>query len=362
MHPQLKVVALFAAITLAACSESPVDAPRFLNPAFGPKSVQAAVLPPLTLAEPELYLPFKVNGTVDQNTFVSNDNAPANMGQDRPEHIKYWGGRLITQPKIAAIYYGPAPIFTNGPAPATTGPGAADGSLVGFFLRNLGASPRWNVNTTYSETVDNVDTFVQSNLNYVGFWATPNGPSAGATVTGNQMVGLIEAGFNSGKLTYDPNTLYMIFTGSGVNLGGGFSATNLQYCAFHSAYFRANGTIVQISAMPYDADFTRAHPAAGGFVCVLQNGAPNGDPGADGAVSAVTHETEETMTDPYIFGFRGWYDIHGFESSDKCAYIYGDVSFNTTGAFNIAVGGRPFLVQGQWQRSASTPERCTTSL
>src|SRR5258708_171176 len=91
MHPQLKVVALFSAFTLAACSENPVDAPRALNAAFGPKSVQVAVLPPLTLAEPELYLPFEVNSTVDQNTFVSNDNAPAKLGQDRPEHIKYWG-------------------------------------------------------------------------------------------------------------------------------------------------------------------------------------------------------------------------------------------------------------------------------
>jgi hypothetical protein len=362
MHPQLKVVVLFAAVTLAACSENPVDAPRTLNPAFGPKSVQvAAALAPLTLAEPELYLPFHLNGTVDQSSYVSNDNAPANMGQDRPEHIKYWGGRLITQPKIAAVYFASSTIYTNGPAPSTVGAGAADGSLVGFYLNHLGRSARWSVNTTYSETVDKTDSFVQNSLNYVGFWAR-TGPSSGATVSGNTMVGLIESGFNTGKLTYDPGTLYMIFTGPGVNLGGGFSATNLQYCAFHSAYIRANGTIVQISAMPYDADFTPAHPAAGGFICVPQSGAPNGDLGADGVVSAVTHETEETMTDPYINGFLGWYDIHGFESSDKCAYIYGAVFRNTKGFFNLAVGGKPFLVQGQWARADATPERCSTSL
>jgi hypothetical protein len=363
MHPQFKVVALFTAFTLAACSENPVDAPRSLKAAFGPKSVQATVaLAPLTLAEPELYLPFKLNGPVDADSYVSNDNAPSNMGQDRPEHIKYWGGRLITQPKIATVYFGPQPVYHNGPAAGTVGAGAADGSLVGFYLNNIGASARWNVNTAYSETVDKTDNFVQSSLNYVGFWATPSGPSSGAVVSGNTMVGLIEAGFNSGRLTYDPGTLYMIFTGPGVNLGGGFSATNLQYCAFHSAYIRGNGTIVQVAAMPHDADFTPAHPAAGGFICVPQNGAPNGDPAADGVVSAVTHETEETMTDPYINGFLGWYDIHGFESSDKCAYIYGAVFRNTTGFFNIVVGGKPFLVQGQWARAASTPERCSTSL
>ena len=80
-------------------------------------------------------------------------------------------------------------------------------------------------------------------------------------------------------------------------------------------------------------------------------------------MSALQHETEETTTDPYINGFRGWYDIHGFESSDKCAYIYGQLfGSRLAGFYNIVVGGKPFLVQGQWQRAESTPERCTTSL
>jgi len=363
MHPQFKVVALLSAITLAACSENPIDTPQTQIVAFGPKNITgatSATLEPLTLAAPEYYAPFKLTGPVDANSYVSNDNAPSNMGQDRPEHIKYWGGRLILEQKIAAVYYAPTTIYNGGPSPATTGTSTADGSLVGFYLRNVGGSPRWSVNTTYSQTMDKTESFIQNSLNYVGFWATPSGPSSGATVSGKQMVGLIEAGFNSGTLTYDPNTLYMIFTGPGVNLGGGFSATNLQYCAFHSAYIRANGQIVQISAMPHDADFTPAHPAAGGFICVPQDGAPNADPGADGVLSAVQHETEETSTDPYINGFLGWYDIHGYESSDKCAYIYGPVSRNTTGFYNLRVGGKPFLIQGQWRNTP--PERCNTSL
>lgn len=360
MHPQIRVAALFAAVALAACAENPVDAPRNLKATFGPKSVQANIpLAPLTLADPEVFLPLQRTGPVDADGYVSND-AKANMGNDRPEHIKYWGGSLILQQRVATVYFAPGPIYTGGPAAGTTGTGAADGSLVGFYLRNMGGSARWNVNTLYSQTVDKVDSFVQNTMNYVGFWATASGPTSGATVTGNQMVGLIEAGFNTGRLTYDPSTLYVIFTGPGVNLGGGFSSANLQYCAFHSAYFRANGQIVQVSAMPYDADFTPAHRAAGGFFCVPQNGAPNGDVGADGIVSALQHETEETTTDPYINGFLGWYDIHGFETSDKCAYIYGPVFRNSTGFFNLTIGGKPFLVQGQWDNRS--PERCTTSL
>jgi phosphate-induced protein 1 len=364
MSQKIQTVALFAAIALAACSENPVDSSQQMRvPAFSPKSAQAATeLPPLTLMEPEVFEPLTASEAVDHGGYSSKDNAPSSMGQDRPEHIKYWGGRVIPQQRVVSVYYAPGPIYSGGPAAGTTGTGAADGSLVGYYLRNVGGSPRWNVNTTYSQTIGKVESFVQNTMTYSGFWATQTGPTSGATVTGNQMVGLIEAGFASGKLTYDPSTLYVIFTGSGVNLGEGFSPTNLQYCAFHSAYRRNDGTFVQISAMPYDADFTRSHPSAAGSYCVVQDGAPNGDFAADAIVSPLQHETEETTTDPGIFFFGGWFDIHGFESSDKCAYIFGPVFQNALGSYNIHVGGKPFLVQGQWQRSASTPERCTTSL
>jgi len=363
MPQKIQAVALFAAFALAACSENPTDASPKLNPAFGPKSVQVATeLAPLTLMEPEVFEPLAASEAVDHQGYMSKDNAPSKLGADRPEHIKYWGGRVILQQKVVSVYFAPGPIYTGGPAAGTTGNAAADGSLVGYYLRNVGGSPRWNVNTTYSQTIDKVESFIQNSMTYSGFWATPSGPTSGATVTGNQMVGLIENGFGSGKLTYDPNTLYVIFTGSGVNLGEGFSPKNLQYCAFHSAYRRNDGTFVQIAAMPYDADFTIGHRSAVGSFCVPQIGAPNGDVGADGIVSALEHETEETTTDPGIFFFGGWFDIHGFETSDKCAYVYGPVSQNALGFYNIHVGGKPFMVQGQWQRSPSTPERCANSL
>ena len=67
----------------------------------------------------------------------------------------------------------------------------------------------------------------------------------------------------------------------------------------------------------------------------------------------MTHEIEETATDPVSFWgkkfFYGWYDSQGAESSDKCAYQFGStLANNGLGYWNVTIGGKPFLVQMQW--------------
>jgi hypothetical protein len=360
-------LAATAIVGLFACSDNPVATPRAVS--IARSNAAQASLAPRTAVAPEFYRPFMLTGPVASNSYVSNDNAPASLGDDRPPQVKYWGGALILRQSLTAIYYSPTTIYQNGPKAGTAGLASQDNSLIGYYLRNLGGSSYWNINTTYSQTLDGVQNFVQNVMDYKSFWAPKSQAArAGATVTDDQMIGLIEDGFNSGTLKYDPSTLYMIFTGPGVNLGGGFSRTDLEYCAYHTAYFRDNGQIVQYAAMPYDADFTPAHPSnnpdGNHYICVPQDGAPNGDVGADGTVSAMTHETEETTTDPVSSlsspFFLGYYDIRGFETADKCAYIYGPLSNNGRGFYNVMMGGKPFLVQGQWPNTA--PQRCTTSL
>ncbi|HYU54407.1 MAG TPA: hypothetical protein VEK37_15750, partial [Gemmatimonadaceae bacterium] len=98
-------------------------------------------------------------------------------------------------------------------------------------------------------------------------------------------------------------------------------------------------------------------------VCVLQDSGPNGDFGADAAVSAVAHETEETATDPVSLTvspyFVGWYDQFGEENADKCAYTYGKVYNNGLGFWNITIGSKPFLVQQNW--AVLQNQRCLKS-
>jgi hypothetical protein len=352
------IVAAAGAVALAACSESPVV------PAVQKQMhVNSAVFalgqgPTRQIAPIEYFRPDAIPVGYSGSGIVSRDAKGGIPGANQP-NILYWDGALITQQKTTAIYFSPTPIYTNGPAVGTSGAGTGDHSLVGHFLNNIGGSPRWSVNTTYYQNHGGNIEFVQNSMGYSRFWAISAGghPVAGDVVSPNDMANLVEAGFEAGKFAYDPSTVYMVFTASGVNLGGGFSRTNLQYCAWHSAYLRDNGEIVQFAAMPYDADFTPGHPSNNpdGFhyYCVPQETGPNGDFGADGTVSAMTHEIEETATDPVSYWgkkfFYGWYDSQGQESSDKCAYRYGStLDNNGLGYWNVTVGGKPFLVQMQW--------------
>jgi hypothetical protein len=350
-------LALAATFAVVACSDNPVDPTRA---PLSPKLSQS-VTGQLTLGDRTVFRPLSLSsGHLVGGMFTSNADNPAGTEKFSQPDIHYWGGSLILSQRLSAIYYSKTTIFPNGPRPGTAGSGSSDQSLVGYFLNHIGGSSYWNINTTYYQQLSKDKQFVNNTMNYTSFWAAnKNAPKSGDVVTGDDMVNLVEAGFNAGTLTYDPSTLYMIFTGPGVNLGGGFDPNHLQYCAFHSAYIRNNGQIVQISAMPYDADFTPAHPSNDGFLCVLQDGGANGDIGADAAVSAVAHETEETSTDPYINGFLGWYDARGEENADKCAYTYGGVFNNGLGFWNITIGNKPFLVQQNWANT--TPQGCLKS-
>ena len=245
--------------------------------------------------------------------------------------ITYHGGPIIYAQKVAAIYWSSGTIYPGGPAPGTTGSGSADGSVVGFFMSHLGGSPYYNINTTY---YDGTGTHIQNSVTYTQFWASnTNVPLPGMVVPDQLIQAQIVSGFTSGTLTYDPNTLYLVFSDQLVNLGGEFG---LIYCAYHGN-FTWNGNDVKYAAMPHDIDFPD---------CNALNGSPNNDPAADAEVNTLAHETEETNTDEDL---NAWYDSSGNENADKCAWTFGSTYTTPNGATaNMNLGGKDFLVQQNW--------------
>lgn len=249
--------------------------------------------------------------------------------------IYYHGGPIIYATKVAAIYWSSATIYNGGPAPGTSGGGAQDGSLIGFFLSHLGGSRYFNINTTY---FDGTGAHVQNSVTYTQFWADANGPSG--TVSDAQVQQEVLNGFASGRLTFDASTLYAVFSGPGVNLGGGFGT---QYCAYHGHFSSSFGD-VKYAVMPYDW----SDPA--GCTAISGSG-PNGDPAADAEVNTLAHETEETTTDEDL---NAWYDRRGFENADKCAWTFGATYATGNGSTaNMNLGGRDFLVQQNWVNAGS---------
>ncbi len=258
-------------------------------------------------------------------------------------NITYHGGRVLDNPKVAIIYWSRRTIYNNGPAVNTFGPGSADNSLVGYYVRNIGTSAYWNINTTYT---DNTGKHVPNSLLYTQYWATDTlSPPIGvaANVPDRRIQSGIVYAFQSGRLTYDPQTIYAVLSDTKVNLGGGFGS----YCAYHGM-FTWQGKKVVYAVMPFQADFANG-------CTLLQGTSPNSDFNADAEVDTFAHELEEAATDPDL---NAWYDAQGAENADKCVTYYNPIYVTANGGrANMKIGTKDFLTQGNW-KNVGTPQQC----
>jgi len=264
--------------------------------------------------------------------------APAVYGSPS---ISYHGGPVILAQKVAVIYWSARTIYNGGPAPGTTGPGANDGSLVGFFLNHLGGSPYYGINTTYYNASG---THVQNSVTYTQYWASNTGaPANGSNVSQTAVQNKVVAGFNSGALTYDATTVYLVFTDSAVSQG-------TLPCPAHT-YFFWGTNVVKLGLMARVLDFPGCSVGA--------TLTPNDDPFADDEISIIAHEVEETNTDPQG---NAWYDDYQgqrYENADKCKDDFG-TTYQTPNlaTANMNLGGKDFLVQQNWE--IGTYQGCAT--
>ena len=114
--------------------------------------------------------------------------------------ITYHGGPVLqAQTNVAAMYWGTSPIFNNGPAAGTNGAGTGDGSLIGTFLRGIGGSAYYGINSSYT---DGSGRAIANIVNYTQYYANNvNVPATTASVSDAQMVAALQAAFTAGKLT-----------------------------------------------------------------------------------------------------------------------------------------------------------------
>jgi hypothetical protein len=244
----------------------------------------------------------------------------ANAGRAKPQRgngINYHGGPLILgTTNVYYIWYG----NWNGNNAVT---------ILTDLAQNIGGSPYFNINTTY---YDGSNTHVTNSVHYAG--STTDSYSRGTSLSDAAIQGVVADAINQGRLPKDTNGVYFVLTSADVTASSGFCT---QYCGWHT-----HGTIAG-SDIKYSFI---GNPDRCPSACEAQTTGPNGNAGADGMASIISHELEEAVTDPDL---NAWYDTRGQENADKCAWTFGSTYTVANGSqANMKLGTRDFLIQQNW--------------
>jgi len=165
-----------------------------------------------------------------------------------------------------------------------------------------------------------------------------------------------------GLPTNDYTHEYVVFTSKHVEscFNAGSTLTNANactinhqpsaaYCAYHSMAgpnWPSFGTIYANMPFPIYASGTHytCGSDAGNFLGGLQS--PNHNLDADTEISPLSHEINESITDPNVY--NGWYDQAGYENGDECAYVWGSVSGPFGAEYNQSINGHVYLTQEEF--------------
>jgi hypothetical protein len=211
------------------------------------------------------------------------------------------------------------------------------------WARNIGGSSYYSINTTYYDGANN---HVANSVTYGG--AIFDSYSLGAALDDNAVFNIVSAAIAAGALPADANGVYFVLTSSDVAETTGFCTS---YCGWHSW-----GTFDNVLSQFSFVGSTLACPSA----CEGAPGnAPNGNEGADGMVSIMTHELDESVTDPHG---DAWYDASGNEVGDLCNFNFGGNLYRTANGSlaNIRLGSRDYLLQEDWVNAGGGS--CSTGL
>ncbi|TMM09145.1 MAG: PKD domain-containing protein [Actinobacteria bacterium] len=134
--------------------------------------------------------------------------------------------------------------------------------------------------------------------------------------------------------------VYLLFLPPRVQTCDNVSGTDCfatDYCAYHDGFFESNSSvpITLFANLPFQN------------VSVCRSGVAPNDPNADPTIDALSHEHNETITDPLG---DAWFDDNppdpngGGENGDLCRDYYGPPGHD----FNQVIGGVHYFIQGEW--------------
>ena len=137
------------------------------------------------------------------------------------------------------------------------------------------------------------------------------------------------------QLPRDAGAVYFVLTSSDVAQTPGFCS---KYCGWHWYLAMSDSTRIHYAFV--------GDPARCPSTCEAQWNSPNFDASADAMASVMSHELNETVTDPEG---TGWFDSAGQEVGDKCAWKFGPEQKTARGAsYNVSFEARNWLIQQNW--------------
>jgi hypothetical protein len=244
------------------------------------------------------------------------------LQQGTTPSVTYHGGAVMTAPKKAyLIWYGSW----------ASGAGTTR-ALVEEFVQNIGGSPYFRINSTYT---DANNTPVSQAVSYGG--SVQRGLTKGSSLSDNDIANIVEDEIDAGTWTADPNGVYFVITAPGVTQSGSSGSFCTDYCGWHT-YEGYAGISMKYAFIGAGSACTSG--------CEWSGTTPNGNAEADTMVSTIAHELEEATTDPELDAWYGIINSKQEENADRCAWTTGTTyTAANGGAANMHLGSRDWLIQ-----------------
>jgi hypothetical protein len=258
--------------------------------------------------------------------------------------VDYHGGQVMHTTTTYAIYWVPSG-FSVDPSYE---------SLINRYFTDVAAASGSNSNV-YSVATQYYDNTaaISYKSTFGGSYVDPdpfpaNGCSeASVCLTDDQLQAEIQTVLTHEGWHGSASNMFFLMTPNGVasciDSSGSVCSTNT-FCAYHSAFFGSNGEAVIYANEPYVGTISDCTPSRVG-----QQGFPN-DHDADAAINAISHEHNETISDP--LGDAWWADDgQSDEIADLCLGDFGSTPLGTAAngqPYDQLINGNPYSVQEEY--------------
>ena len=266
--------------------------------------------------------------------FASSCVSPPQPGDQTDGRVEAKGGNSAKKPAAPIAYHGGPVIHGTfdvyyvwyGNWSSNTA-----GTILTELASNIGGSPYYNINTTYTDEIGPVE-------NKVAFGGAINDPtySHGKNLTDDDVFAIVSNAIETKQLPNDEHGIYFVLTTPDVQEVTGFCSN---YCGWHQHRW-LGATDIKYS---FVGDPEQQCPS----LCEPQQSvSPNDNPGADAMAMMVARELAATSTDP---DQNAWFDATQRENADLCVGNYGVTFTTASGAqANVHLGSRDYLLQSIW--------------